>query len=146
MSAPSDPRAAFRRLVLPLIFAVVAAASATAAIACSCVNWQTPQAQLDQMDVAVIARPVWTRREVDGEAYDGVTLFTVERTLKGEARQQWRIAHLVDHNGPTCGVAFRPGERILLMATMHQGRLMTSACHGALFPIAAYERAVAARR
>lgn len=132
------------RFALPLA-ALAAVVPATAALACSCVEWRTPQAQLEDMDLAVVARPIWTRREQGGGPYDGVTLFTVERTLKGETRKQWRIAHLLDHNGPTCGIEFEPGERVVLMATMEGGRLKTSACHSARFPIAAYERAAGRR-
>lgn len=133
------------RLSLPLTLAAAFAASATVALACSCVEWQTPQAQLEEMDLAV-ARAVWTRQEQGRGPYEGVTLFTVERTLKGEARQQWRVAHIVDDGGATCGIEFRPGERVLLMATMEEGRLKTGMCHRALFPVAAYERAIARRR
>lgn len=126
--------------------AVAFAASATAALACSCFNWRTPQEQLEVMDLAVVARPVWTRREEGRGPGEGVTLFTVERTLKGEVRRQWRIAHVVDDGGSTCGILFKPGERVLLMANMQEGRLVTGMCHRATFPVAAYDRALAGRQ
>ncbi len=148
MTEPSRPtrRApGWRRRLLPLAAAAFAA-SATVAFACSCVDWQSPQAQLDHAELAVIARAVWTRREAGGEPYDGVTLFNVERTLKGGERRQWRIAHLALNGGPACGVVFTPGERIVLFANTQDGRLATSACQRARFPIPAYERAVDRRR
>lgn len=139
-SRPTKRAARWRRLLLPLAAATFAA-WATVAFACSCGYWQTPEAQIEDADLAVIARAVWTRREAGGEPYDGVTLFNVERTLKGGERQQWRIAHLAVDGGPTCGVVFTPGERIVLFAYMQDGRLETSACQRARFRISAYERA-----
>lgn len=146
MSVNFDHMTVLKGPALPLAVVAAFAASATVALACSCIRWQTPEAQLEEMDLAVVARAVWTRHEEGRGPYESVTLFTIERTLKGPVRQHWRIAHLADHNGPTCGIEFGPGERIVLMATMEEGRLATSACHQALFPVVAYERAVARRR
>ncbi len=142
-SAPTG--SAWPRVFLPLAAAILFATSATVAFACSCTEWQSPEAQLADAEVAVIARAVWTRREAGGGPYDGVTLFTVERTLKGRVRQEWRVAHLAVDGGSTCGVVFKPGERILLFAYAHKGRMETTACNRAVFPIAAYERAATRR-
>lgn len=138
----------FIRSPLSLFLAVVAAfaASATVALACSCGEWRTPQAQLERTDLAVVARAVWTRREAGRGPGEGVTLFTVERTLKGGVRREWRIAHVVDDGGATCGAEFKPGERVLLLASVRDGRLATGMCDRARFPTAAYERAIAGRR
>jgi hypothetical protein len=143
-----DARRSFRAGVsLPLALIATFAASATTALACSCVEWRTPQEQLAEMDLAVVARAGWTRPEVGGRGpYDGVTLFTVERTLKGERRTEWKIAHIVDDDGATCGVRFRPGQRVILLARMQDGRLFTSLCHRARFSVSAYERALARGR
>lgn len=142
---PTKRATRWRRLLLPLAAAAFAA-SATVAFACSCMEWRTPQDQIEDAELAVIARAVWTRREAGGEPYDGVTLFNVERTLKGGERRQWRIAHLVGEGGSACDIMFTPGERVVLFAYMVDGRLMTSQCAAPQFRISAYERAVDRRR
>lgn len=138
-------RALLRPLpLLPIAVAVAAlAASATAAWACSCLNFATPRAQLDAAPLVVVARAEWTRPERGGPERHAVTRFAVERTLKGERRAAWQVAHPLD--GPTCGVEFRPGQQVVLFVRASEGRMSTGLCDRAVFPLADYERALARR-
>lgn len=127
----------------PLLLSALAAATlaASAAWACSCMPFASPEAQLQSARLVVIARAEWTRPERGKPARHAVTRFTVERTLKGERRAAWQVAHHLD--SATCGAAFRPGQRVILFARAYEGRLQTGLCDQAAFPLAAYERALA---
>jgi hypothetical protein len=128
-----------RPLAVPA--ALILAASAGAALACKCVQHRDAGTQLEQAQLMVVARAEWTRSE-RGAADPGqvVTRFVVSRTLKGQARRDWRIAHHVQ--SPTCGVTFQPGREYVLLAGPELGRMTTSLCQQPQFPLADYERAV----
>lgn len=129
------------RTLSPLTVIAALALSATAAWACSCMPFATPEAQLQAARLVVVARAEWTRPERGKPQRHAVTRFTVERTLKGERRPAWQVAHHLD--GPTCGVEFRPGQQVILFVRASEGRLHTGLCDQAAFPLAAYERALA---
>lgn len=122
---------------------LIAAAAAGAAWACSCIEYADAAAQLAEARLMVVARAEWTRPE-RGATDPGqkVTRFRVVRTIKGETRQAWQIAHHVE--GATCGVVFQPGKEYVVIAGAWQGRMSTGMCQQAQFPLAEYE--AAARR
>ncbi len=129
--------------VLALTAALIAAAVAGTALACSCIGYSNAATQLAEARLMVIARAEWTKRE-RGTTDPGqkVTRFRVVRTIKGETRPAWQIAHHSD--GATCGVVFQPGKEYLVFADAWQGRMSTSLCQQAQFPLNEYE--AAARR
>ena len=104
--------------------ALIAAAAAGAALACSCIGYPDAATQLAEARLMVVARAEWTKPE-RGAAHAGqkVTRFRVVRTIKGETRRAWQIAHHVD--GATCGVTFEPGEEYVVIAGAWEGRMST---------------------
>lgn len=127
-----------RLLAVPA--ALVAVGAAGAALACSCIGYADAATQLAEARLMVIARAEWTKPE-RGAADLGrkVTRFRVVRTIKGETRRAWRIAHHSD--GATCGVVFQPGQEYIVIAGAWQGRMSTGLCQQARFPLAEYEAA-----
>lgn len=133
-------RVPLRRRSVPLLVAAAALlVSATAAWACSCYPFETPEAQLDASQLAFVGRVEWTRRERGRPQGLAVTRFTVIETIKGEPRAARQIAHHLD--GATCGVTFRPGERVILFARPNEGRYATGLCDMARFPLEDYRAA-----
>lgn len=130
-----------RLLAVPA--ALIAAAAAGAALACSCIGYPDAETQLAEARLMVVARAEWTKPE-RGATDPGqmVTRFRVVRTIKGEPRRAWQIAHHVE--GATCGVVFQPDREYIVIAGAWQGRMSTGLCQQAQFPLAAYE-AVARR-
>lgn len=118
----------------------IAAAAAGAALACSCIGYSDAATQLAEARLMVVARAEWTKPE-RGAADPGqkVTRFRVVRTIKGETRRTWQIAHHVE--GATCGVVFQPGKEYVVIAGTWQGRMSTSLCQQAQFPLVDYEAA-----
>jgi len=129
--------------LLATLSALIASATAGAALACSCIGYPDAATQLAEARLMVVARAEWTKPERGG-AHPGqkVTRFRVVRTIKGETRRAWQIAHHVD--GATCGVTFEPGKEYVVIAGAWEGRMGTGLCQQARFPLAHYE--AAARR
>lgn len=131
-----------RTLGLSLIAAGSVAVSA--AIACSCVRYPSAEAQLRSAEVMFVGRAEQTSRR-SGDGYPaGVTRFTVEHTIKGEARAVRRIAHGMEMGG-MCGIVFQRGRTYVVIAEALEGRLHTSSCSRPQFPIEDYERAARGR-
>lgn len=94
--------------------------------ACSCASTGA-QALIDESDLAFVGRAVTDGVYDVGEAESGrsrlparrVTIFAVERTLKGSAGAE-RIAVLHRTGSAACGIVFAPDERYLL--TSGRGR------------------------
>lgn len=137
------------RIALPAL-ALVAALSAGAAWACSCVGYRSAEAQLAETPLMFVGRAVRTVPEGavpeprPGPApriAGGVTRFEVQRTLKGRAMTVRRIAHSTSGEA-SCGVAFTPGQTYVVMARADEGRLTTSLCSQPQFPLPDYERAL----
>lgn len=123
--------------------ALIAAAAASTAWACSCIGHADAATQLAEAQVMVIARAEWTKPERGAsDPRQRVTRFRVVRTIKGEPRRAWQFAHHID--GATCGVVFQSGKEYVVIASAWQGRMSTSLCQQAQFPLAEYE--AAARR
>lgn len=123
--------------------ALIAAAAAGTALACSCIGYADAATQLAEARLMVVARAEWTKPE-RGATDPGqkVTRFRVVRTIKGEPRRAWQIAHHVE--SATCGVVFQPGEEYVIIAGAWQGRMSTGLCQQPQFPLADFE--TAARR
>jgi hypothetical protein len=130
-----------RLLAVPA--ALIAAAAGGAALACSCIGYADAATQLAEARLMVVARAEWTKPERGAnDRGQKVTRFRVVRTIKGETRRAWQIAHHVE--GPTCGVVFEPGKEYVIIAGAAQGRMSTGLCQQARFPLSDYE--AAARR
>lgn len=128
------------RLLFAVSAALVAAAAAGTALACSCIGYRNAETQLAEARLMVIARAEWTKPERGATDPDQkVTRFRVVRTIKGDTRLAWQIAHHAD--GATCGVVFHPGEEYVVIAGAWQGRMSTGLCQQAQFPMADYEAA-----
>ena len=112
---------------------------ATTAWACSCAEPQSAEAQLESATIAVVASVEGTHHEQGAGVGRRVTSFRVLRTLKGEQRTTWKVAHIL--SGAACGREFQPGERLILLARSEDGRLVTGECDRARFPESAYARA-----
>ena len=115
--------------------------AAGAAWACSCVRYANAQAQLEDTELMFVGRATHLAGESPGDSQPGITEFTVERTLKGEHRAVRRIAHGRTMGG-MCGVQFQRGRTYVVLASAFGGRLSTSACQSAQFPLADYENAL----
>jgi hypothetical protein len=131
------------RVIVPLAVSAIAVMAAGVAWACECTHWRSDAAQLAETDVAFVGEVVRTARETGPGGEDGnlVTEFTVSRTLKGPHRQIRRIAHYPGPEGGPCGIDFRRGAEVLVLAGELDERLYTSSCHRPQFPLAAFERA-----
>lgn len=123
--------------------ALPATAAASAVWACSCIGYADAASQLADARVMVVARAEWTKPERGAsDPRQKVSRFRVVRTIKGEPRRAWQIAHHID--GATCGVVFQPGKEYVVIADAWQGRMSTGLCQQAQFPLADYN--AAARR
>ena len=114
-----------------------------AAVACSCVHYESAAAQLQEAEVMFIGRVEQTVTRRDDGMTVGVTRFAVERTLKGEARTVRRIEHSVVTGG-MCGVVFQRDRTYTIIAHGYRGRLHTGSCSMPQFPLEEYDRALAA--
>lgn len=75
-----------RLLAVPA--ALIAAAAASTAWACSCIGYADAASQLAEAQVMVIARAEWTKPERGAsDPRQSVTRFRVVRTIKGEPRR-----------------------------------------------------------
>ena len=131
-----------RLLAVPA--AMIAVAAAGTALACSCIGYANAGTQLAEARLMVIARAEWTKPERGGtDPRQSVTRFRVVRTIKGETRRAWQIAHHID--GASCGIVFQPGKEYVVIVGAWQGRMSTGLCQQAVFPLADYEAAAARR-
>lgn len=93
------------------------------ALACSCAPETTAAEQLAEADQAFVGRVLHSRVGRDGM---GRTVFRVEESLKGGERGNVRIVHPTD--GPTCGLRFEKGDRLLVLAVQDGRTLGTNLC------------------
>lgn len=134
-----------------MTLAVALVLTATAAWACSCTNWRTAEAQLENTDVMFIGRAVSTTPTPDALRRQGrlndlsameTTRFEVRRTLKGAHVPSQIIAHAPEGAGAVCGVGFRTGRDYVVLANRYHGHLITGSCQRPLFPLSDYDRVV----
>jgi hypothetical protein len=131
-----------RALFVSLVLAPVIVAGG--ALACSCIRFPNAAAELQATDLMFIGRAEATTTQRRDGGTLGVTRFTVQRTLKGDARSVQSIEHSVQTGG-MCGVVFTRGRTYTVMASIEGGRLMTGSCASPQFPLADYERVLAGR-
>ena len=125
------------RHLLALLAAVYITASASNALACSC-RFSGAAAQLAGAQLMVIARAeLTTALEDSAGSGANVTRFVVIRTIKGESRPFWDIAH----GGGTCDVVFEQSQEYAVIADRWGERMYTNQCYAAVFPLAEYEAA-----
>lgn len=130
----------FHLLAFPAALAL--AASAGAALACSCLPPVSAAAQLEDAELMIVARVAEVRRLPPQDGYPTAeTRFTVSRTIKGATRRNWWIRH--GRDSTLCGAEFRPGREYVVIAHRSDGRLWTGQCSRAWFPLEDYERAAA---
>lgn len=133
-----------------LVFIIVAAgslATAGAAWACSCVEWQSAERQLAAHKVAFIGQAVSTVPAPGQAGRDGyvVTRFLVRRTLRGPHRTFRSIFHVPGPGGAVCEISFEVDRETVVLAYIDEGRLGTSMCSAPQFPIADFESAARQR-
>lgn len=128
------------RLPMILIGALAALGlSAGASLACSCLRAESAASHAAMADVVFAGRAIDTRRLGPNEA---ATSFRVEAALKGRTGGVVQVGHGLE--SAACGVTFRPGERVLVLASRGpRGELRTSLCSRPQFPEAEYRRALA---
>ena len=113
-------------------------AAAGAALACSCVPYASAAEQLAEADLLFKGRVVEER--VHGRT-SATTTFAVTEVIKGPAMRRVSLNHRLD--GAACGVRFRPGAAVLLLAhRAPDGTLRTGLCSRPRFPEGEYRRAV----
>lgn len=134
----------FRRPLLMLAATLIAALSAGAAFACSCVGYRTAAEQFAKVEIAFIGTVESEERQA-GPYEDAVrTRFAVTRTLKGQPLPVRTVEHASD-NGGNCGIDFKVGQTVLVFAYTSKAGLSTSSCSAPQFPLAEFERLVEAK-
>jgi len=113
-------------------------ASASVALACSCVRFKTAAEDLGNADVAFVGVVLRTERTPTGGS---ATTFRVVEALKGEVERSVQVSHprLTEE---ACGVSFKRRTRTLVFANNIDGRLSTSACQLPRFDEGAYRAAL----
>ncbi|MCE3289492.1 MAG: hypothetical protein K0R83_1504 [Caulobacter sp.] len=129
-----------------LVAVALVAASATTALACSCLRFKSAAEQYAKASLVFVGRA--DGREIlnrDGGAPTAATRFVVQRTLKGERQRVRRIVHSEETAG-MCGIRFRRGQTYLVIAYRSEGRWHTNSCSAPQFSRAEFERLAARRR
>ena len=121
---------------LAAVVAAAAFSAGTAALACSCVMFSSAAEQLKMTDVAFRGTVTSERLDREGGA---VTTFRVVETIKGRAPRTVRVSHRVE--SAACGLRFKRGATVLVLAHQEEGRLSTGLCSQARFPVDQYRRA-----
>ena len=70
-----------------------------------------------------------------------LTIMHIQSVLKGEMSRHV-VVKSMDPGMPACGVRYRPGAEVLLLARGDNGVYHTSMCDQAQFPLEAYEAAI----
>ena len=127
---------------LAIMLSVVAAG---VSYACSCPPPTNAAAQLEQADLMIVARVSSVRRlpPQDGRPM-AETRFVVTETVKGPQHRVWTIRHQ-RCDSAMCGMDFRPARDYAVLARFAGGKVWTSACERAWFPVEDY-RASATRQ
>lgn len=124
---------------IALTFAALLA-SASFALACSCVRFRDAAEQIAGVDVAFIGVAQKTER-AGLMTSDRVTTFRVSETLKGAAGRTVRVRHQIGDGG-NCGISFRRNTPLLVFAHKQGSVLTTGRCSAPRFPEAEYRAAL----
>jgi hypothetical protein len=129
------------RHLLALALAAFLAFGGGVALACSCARYANAAAHAAEADVIFRGRVISTAP--DGQ-YQQHTTFEVLETLKGEARATLVVRHGgAALAGAACGIVYRVGAEVLVIAHGGEGDLVTSSCSAPRWDIAAYRAALA---
>ena len=124
------------RTAAAALAAALALAAAPAAWACSCIRQSSAAEHLASTDLTFTGRVLGTRVAADGAA---VTRFQVAETLKGRAPRTVAVSH---HTvSATCGLTYRRGARVLVLAERRGAEWRTSLCSAPQYPESDYRRA-----
>lgn len=127
--------------VLSCLAILVTAIAAGVAYACSCPPPANAAAQLEQADLMIVARVSSVRRLPSEEGRPmAETRFVVKETVKGPQHRVWSIRHQRGDSA-MCGMDFRPGQDYAVLARFADGKVWTSACERAWFPVDDYRAA-----
>ena len=130
-----------RALFLAGIVVGLSAMASGIAYACSCAPPTDAATQLADADLMILARVSSVQRLPSREGRPmAETRFVVDDTLKGPNRRTWVIRHQRGDSA-MCGVDFRPGQDYAILARFADGKVWTSLCERAWFPIAHYRAA-----
>lgn len=116
------------------------------AYACSCRAPDDAASQLAGADLMILAQVSSVRRlPPQNGSPMAETRFMVMDTIKGPERRSWVIRHQRGDSA-MCGIDFRPGVDQAILARFVEGKVWTSSCERAWFPIANYRAAAPATR
>jgi hypothetical protein len=113
-----------RLLFLVLSFALAAVAPPAAAQSCSCTTYQSAK-QFVQFNDAIFKGKVVSSKTEHGIA---TTRFQVLEKLKGELGEEAAVTHPTPGPGKCGGVAFEPGETVVIVAQGMMEDLGTTSC------------------
>jgi hypothetical protein len=128
------------RTVLASLAAAAALLSAGGALACSCAPPTSAAEQLAATDLAFTGRVLGTRVGRDGSA---VTRFRPTSVIKGQASGVVAVTHHTDD--ATCGLTYRKGASVLVLADRDGGSWRTGLCSAPRFSEAGFRQAARAR-
>ena len=118
-------------MIRPLLFALCSGLTALALLAapasaqtCSCTKYASGQ-QFVQFNDAIFKGKVVSSKDEHGVA---TTTFQVLEKLKGELRAQVAVMHPMPGPGKCGGVAFKPGQTVVIVAQGRMEDLGTTSC------------------
>ena len=120
--------------------------AATPALACSCAPSESAGAQAGRYDFIAVVK-VGQSWDLEGEEAGPVmlgaslTLMHVQSVLKGEMSRHV-VVKALNPGTPACGISFRQGAEVLLLATGEDGAYTASLCDLPQFPLADFEAAL----
>ena len=114
------------------------ALSAGSALACSCLRPESAAQHAREADVVFKGTPIGSRRTREGDA---VTVFRVGDVLKGRLGSTVEVLH--GTSSAACGLTFRPGQPVLVLADRAAGgRISTNLCWQPMFSERQYRQAL----
>jgi len=119
-----------RTLLSALAFAALLATAPASAQTCSCTKYESAQ-QFVQFNDAIFRGEVVSSKDEHGI---GVTRFQVLETLKGELPAQVAVTHPAPGPGKCGGVAFKPGQIVVIVAQGLVEDLGTTSCQIDAYP------------
>ena len=112
-------------LLVALAAAAVLGATASDALACSCVPWGNAKEELAKADAAFVGVYLG-RRALSGSPGAAIYRFRVERRLKGALGRNVDVVSA--NNGAACGLEVERGHRYGLLLRRVRGRWHSSLC------------------
>jgi hypothetical protein len=126
------------RLLLALSALALLAAAPAANAACTCTRYQNAQQLIGFSDVIFKGKAVSSKRQYGST----VTTFQVLEKLKGEPTQSVPVTHPAPGPNSCGGVAFKPGQIVVIVAQGLPEDLATTSCQINAYPEADLRRAL----